>query len=349
MFRRIWTLFIARNKEFLRDRSTLAWNFAFPFLLLAGFSVMFDEDEQTLYKVGIIGFEKEMPTGSGEDLATRQYLTFLRSPFVEFIEFQSKEVAIEKLKHHRIDLVIDPSIKNYWVSESSPNGYMSEKLLFASAGLPTGSFQKQSILGREIPYTEWLFPGILGMNMMFNALFGVGFVVVRYRKNGVLKRMSVTPLKAYEFLISQVLSRMFLMLFATVILFAGCMLVFDFECKGSYFSLMFLAALGGFSLVAIGLIVACRSSSEEFASGMLNFISWPMMLLSEVWFSLEGAHPWVQKLSLAFPLTHLIHGARRIMNDGTSIWSLGPQIIMLAVTSIVFILLGSVLFKWHKE
>ena len=37
--------------------------------------------------------------------------------------------------------------------------------------------------------------------MMFSALWGVGYVVVRYRKNGVLKRLKATPLTAFEYLV----------------------------------------------------------------------------------------------------------------------------------------------------
>jgi ABC-type multidrug transport system permease subunit len=349
MFGRIWTLFIARNKEFYRDKATLAWNFMFPFLILLGFSVIFDEDDQVLYKVGVIASVEQGTSAAGGAVAEIQYKTFLKSSFVEFIEFKTKDSALEKLTHHRLDMVIDSRSKEYWISESSPKGYMTEKLLHACAAVPQGVFEKQAISGREIPYTEWLFPGILGMNMMFNALFGVGFVVVRYRKNGVLKRMSVTPLRAYEFLVSQILSRMFLMLITTLILFVGCMMIFDFECKGSYLLLLGIFALGGFSLVAIGFLVACRSSSEEFANGMLNFISWPMMMLSEVWFSLEGAHPWVIHFSKLLPLTPLIDGARKIMNDGVGLWDLKYHIGVMAVTSIVFIALGSVLFKWQED
>jgi ABC-2 type transport system permease protein len=349
MFGRIWTLFVARNKEFYRDKATLAWNFMFPFLILVGFSVIFGEEDQILYKVGVVGSLDQVTSADAGDPANIQYGSFLKSSFVEFIEFKSKNTALEKLNHHRIDMVIDPQAKEYWVSESSPKGYMTEKLLYASASASEGVFDKQSVSGREIPYTEWLFPGILGMNMMFNALFGVGFVVVRYRKNGVLKRMSVTPLRAYEFLIAQVLSRMFLMLITTLILFVGCMMIFDFECKGSYALLLGVFALGGFCLVAIGFLVASRSSSEEFANGLLNFISWPMMLLSEVWFSLEGAPPWVQYFSKLLPLTPLVDGARKIMNDGAGLWDLKYHIAVMTITSIVFIALGSVLFKWQED
>ena len=101
-------------------------------------------------------------------------------------------------------------------------------------------------------------------------------------------------------------------------------------------------------MISLALLIASRSNSEEFAGGILNIVSWPMMFLSEVWFSLEGARPWVQKFSLAFPLTHMVSGARKIMNDGVSIFELQTQIIVLTTMSIFFLLTGSLLFKWHK-
>ena len=202
---------------------------------------------------------------------------------------------------------------------------------------------------KEIPYVEWLFPGILGMNIMFSAIFGVGYVVVRYRKNGALKRMSVTPVHPWEFLTAQILSRMFVIIATTVIVYAGCAIIYRFECKGSYLLLGFIYSLGAFCMISLGLLVACRSSSEEFAGGVINLLTWPMMFFSEVWFSLEGTHPWAQKASLAFPLTHTIDAARRIMNDGATFADVQIQIIVLAAMSAVFLITGSLLFTWQKD
>mgnify|MGYP003335295856 CR=1 FL=1 len=49
-------------------------------------------------------------------------------------------------------------------------------------------------------YVDWLIAGLLAMNMMFSALFGVGYNIVRYRKTGVLKRLKAAPLRAAELL-----------------------------------------------------------------------------------------------------------------------------------------------------
>ncbi|MDH5728740.1 MAG: ABC transporter permease, partial [Gammaproteobacteria bacterium] len=53
-------IFLARNKEFLRDRSSLSWNIAFPILLVFGFSIIFSDDNNLLYKVGVIGTQQQL-------------------------------------------------------------------------------------------------------------------------------------------------------------------------------------------------------------------------------------------------------------------------------------------------
>ena len=49
------SLLVARNREFLRDRGVLAWNFAFPFVAVAAIGVIFSGGGRDLYKVGVFG------------------------------------------------------------------------------------------------------------------------------------------------------------------------------------------------------------------------------------------------------------------------------------------------------
>ncbi len=344
MLRRIWTLFSARNREFYRDKSTLGWNVFFPLFIIVGFSVLFSNDTQNLYKVGVVGNGEVTTQGVASQLRN-----FREMQYLEFIEFKDREDALYKLNHHRIDLLVDPTTAEYWVSKTSPKGYVVEKILeAASVQDKTTPFKKQSVTGREVTYIEWLFPGILGMNIMFSSLFGVGYVVVRYRKNGVLKRMSVTPVRPHEFMTAQILSRIFVLLSTTAIVYTGTVLIFGFENHGSYLTLLLVFTLGGFTMTSLGLLVASRIASEELAEGFLNILTWPMMFLSEVWFSLEGARPWVKSVSGVLPLTHLVDCARRVLNDGAGIYDLRYQLISLAVMSVVFITTGSLLFKWQR-
>lgn len=183
---------------------------------------------------------------------------------------------------------------------------------------------------------------------MFSALWGVGYTVVRYRKNGVLRRLKATPLTAFEYLTAQMLSRIFLLMFTLVVVWIGCDLLFDFNVQGRYADLLAVFFLGSLSLTALGLILASRGTSEEFTTGVLNFISWPMMFLSEVWFSLEGAPEWIRSGARIFPLTHLLEAARRIMNDGAGLIDVSGEMLVLGVMTLAFLAVGAALFSWTR-
>lgn len=336
---------MARNKEYFRDKSALGWNFIFPFLIIAGFGVIFTGNSRDIYKIAITG-----PAPNTQEISSL-YENFRSMEMLQFLNYETFDSASAKLSHHKVDMIFEPSTGKYWISKTSPKGYIAEKILEAAS---TDQHQDKKLIkieieGKEIPYQEWLFPGILGMNMMFSALFGVGYVVVRYRKNGVLKRLSVTPLKPWEFLTAQMLSRMFLIIFSTSIVYTGCSLLYGFKCRGSFVDLLITVALGGFSMISLGLVIASKTSSEELAEGLLNFITWPMMFLSGVWFSLEGAKPWVITMSKFLPLYHLISAARKIMNDGSGLYEIRYELMSLALMSLVFLTIGSLLFKWGKE
>jgi len=341
-------MFKARNREFFRDRSAFGWNFLFPFLLVAGFGIIFDGKVHNDYKVGLFPAAGNPPALTATDLPDR----FRTLKQIEFIEFKALDEGLDKLRHHKIDFLVELGARpyRYWVNESAPKGYILQKLFEGSLTKPVSRdlAQKTQIEGREIRYIDWLFPGILGMNMMFSALWGVGYVVVRYRKNGVLKRLKATPLTALEYLSAQMLSRLFLLMFTLVVVWTGCHLIFSFTVVGSYLHLALVFFLGSLSLTSLGLILASRGTSEELTTGLLNFISWPMMFLSEVWFSIEGAPRWVHWFAQAFPLTHMLTAARKIMSDGAGLAAILPEITILSVMCVVFLSIGALLFSWTK-
>ncbi len=347
-FKRLWAMFTARNLEFFRDRAAFGWNFLFPFLIIAGFGIVFGGKSFSEYKAGV--FPVESPISIHHRVAIPE--GFQSTRYVEFVGVPSLEAGLLLLKHHKIDLLIQqgPAPHAYWTNESSPKGYILEKMLIASLQPKDigDLLSRQVFQGKEIRYIDWLFPGILGMNMMFSALWGVGYVVVRYRKNGVLKRLKATPLTAVEYLSAQMLSRIFLLMFTLIAVWIGCDAIFSFDVAGSYLDLAVVFFLGCLSLTSMGLVLASRGTSEEFTSGVLNFISWPMMFLSEVWFSIEGAPQWVKWIAGTFPLTHLLTAARKIMNDGAGLSDVMPELMILSAMTVVCLVIGASLFSWNE-
>ena len=138
-----------------------------------------------------------------------------------------------------------------------------------------------------------------------------------------------------------------LLVFVTSVVYEGCNALLHFQMLGSYLDLFIVLCMGSICLISMGLLVAAVVASEEFAGGVLNLVSWPMMFLSGVWFSLEGLHPTVKAAAQIFPLTHVIDSARAIMTEGATLAQVSPHLVVLAIMSAVFLAIGSATFKWE--
>jgi ABC-2 type transport system permease protein len=333
--RRFWAVFVARNKEFLRDRGAMGWNLLFPFFVVFGMAFAFTGKGQDVFMAGVVGDASAMAPG------------FAATRHVKFVAFEDEEEALRKLRHHQVDLVLRPGPDaEYWVNDSSPKGYLVERVMLG-ADPGRKAPKRGAVEGRPIRYVDWLVSGLLAMNMMFSALFGVGYVIVRYRKNGVLKRLRATPLAAAEFLAAQVASRLLLLMSVFAVVYHGSDLFLHYERLGSLAALYLIFLVGATCLVALGLLVAARVQSEELAGGMLNLISWPMMFLSGVWFSLEGAPKGLQAFAHLFPLTYVIEAARAVMTEGATLAQVSPQLFTLAGMTCSFLALGAYWFRWE--
>jgi ABC-type multidrug transport system permease subunit len=334
---RVYALFVGRNIEFMRDRSALAWNLLLPILIIVVFAYAFTEENPEKFKVGLV-IADELPDAAAQFRATR---------YIKFIELAEAQPNLHKVERHQIDLLFDVGSNRYWINRTSANGYIVEKLLIAAYADAQEDLHKVLVEGDEVRYIDWVIPGVIGMNIMWGALFGIGYVIVRYRKFGVLKRLSATPVTAMEFLSAQILSRLWLLLIVNAVIYIGMDVIFDFRMHGSYFNLFLVFALGSVNLICCGLVVAARISSEEVANGVLNMFSWPMMFLSGVWFSLEGAHPLMQKFALLLPLTHITEAARAIMIDGDGLIAIADHLLLLGVSSLILLWVGARIFRWE--
>lgn len=339
MWRRILAILKARNREFYRDRAGLGWNIIMPFLMVFGFAFIFGDKPDDLFKVGIL-------TQSGE--LSPEASPLLGFPHITFIPVSELDAAVMKVERHQIDLLLDlRGAPRYWLNEHSAKGHLAERLVYAAYADAASPPLRQTVSGRALRYVDWVLPGVLAMNVMFSSLWGVGWVIVRYRKNGVLRRLQATPLSAFEFLGAQVLSRLAVVLGASVLVYVGADLLLDFVMRGSYLALFLVYVAGALCLISLGLIVATRLRTEELADGVLNVLSWPMLLLSGVWFSMDGTSPAAQAISDLIPLTHLVNAARRVMIDGAGVAQVLPEITLLGGMGLVLLLIAARLFRWN--
>ena len=93
-------LFSARNKEYFRDRGSMAWGLLFPLLIVIGFAFAFSDTRQDVFKVAWY------QTGESEKLPFHQEI--LETRYIQFVQSDDKSLAIEKLRRHQVDMVIEP-------------------------------------------------------------------------------------------------------------------------------------------------------------------------------------------------------------------------------------------------
>ncbi len=338
--KQLFALFWARNKEFYRDKGSLVWAFVMPPLILGVVALAFSRGDQTLFNIGLYGDNESLP-------ATLQTENLKHS--FHSVHYDNLAKAIQRVQYHQLDLLIQPSDTiqpgKYWINQSSQKGLVVEQLLLNNS---TEKWQKEPVSGREIRYVDWAIPGILAMNLMFSGLYGIGYVIVRYRKNGVLKRLQATPITPLQYLGAQMLSRLCIMITVSTLVFAGAKLLLDFVMLGNYLELFMVAVLGMLAILSLGLIVAARIATEELANGLINLMTFPMMLLSEIWFSLDGAPEWMNAISNALPLTHLVKAARAIMLEGATFTDISIHIAALVTMTTVFLAIAAGLFKWRE-
>ena len=337
MWNRIYALFVARNTEFFRDKAALTWSILLPILIIFVFAYAFTDENPEKFKVAIVLADQLNPP-TDEFKSTR---------FIKFIEVEDIDASLHKIERHQVDMLFDTNTRRYWINQTSPNGYIVEKLLIAAFAGSDQKLNQNLVQGDEVRYLDWVIPGVIAMNMMWGALFGIGYVIVRYRKMGVLKRLRATPVTPVEFLTAQIMSRLWLLLVINVLIYIGMDYFVDFRMNGSYLDLFIVFTLGCICLICCGLVIAARISSEEVANGLLNLMSWPMMFLSGIWFSLEGAHPWMQKFALILPLTHVTKAAREIMIDGAGLLQVADHLLVLGLTSVVLLVIGARIFRWE--
>lgn len=326
------TLFYARNKEFYRDKGSLSWAFLFPILIIIGCAVAFSGDQEKLLHIGVF------PTGS--NITT---LTSINANYSKIIAYDDITLAKKRLANHQLHAVIDNQAHIIWLNSQSHQSQVIAQLLRSQQH----NYLIKPLSGNAIRYVDWVVPGVLAMNIMFGALFGVGYVLVRYRKNGVLKRLHATPVSAFTFLSAQIASRLFIVMAANTLIFIGSYFLLDLKMEGRFIDLFVVALCGAASMIALGLLIASRTASEELAGGILNAATWPMTFLSGIWFSLDETPKAMQYFADILPLTHLVDAARDIMINGATLGDVFPHIAIMLVMGIFSLLLSARLFRWH--
>jgi ABC-type multidrug transport system permease subunit len=196
-------------------------------------------------------------------------------------------------------------------------------------------------------YIDFLIPGLIGMGIMGNSIWGLGFSIVDARRRKLMKRIVATPMRRHHFLLSFLLFRMLLLVVEVGVPIAFGVLAFGVPFRGSAIELTLLAVMGSLAFSSLGLLIASRARTIEAVSGLMNIVMLPMWVLSGVFFSAQRFPDAVQPVIKALPLTALIDALRASMLQGAGFASLAREAGTLGVWMVVCFVVALKLFRWR--
>jgi ABC-2 type transport system permease protein len=337
-----------RMKELRREPEVVFWVFGFPILLALGLGIAFRNKPAVTIPVAIV-------SGQSQDALS----IIQRSPAGSSIhaEVLDEATALRGLRLGKYDLVIESNESNnpgsyaYRYDPARPESVLARALVNDS--LQTGAGRKDPIPTSAITasepgsrYIDFLIPGLLGMNLMNAAMWGIGFALVDMRQRKLLKRFVATPMRRSDFLLALLSSRLLLMLIEVALLLGFGVLAFHMRILGSLWSILLIGAIGAISFGGLGLLTASRAQKIESASGLMNLVMMPMWIFSGVFFSGERFPAMVQPFIKALPLTALNDALRATILEGSSLASQSGRILVLVLWGGVSFALALRWFRW---
>ena len=333
-----------RTLAFVRQPEAVFWVFAFPIILATVLGFAFQSNAPAPNKLAIVS--------AGEPAGLAGLTRRLEADeLLELEFFETRDDAERAVRAGRVDaLLLDPDATppTLRLDPTRPEGEVARlRVLIALGELDESALPTDEVQERGSRYIDFLFPGLIGMNLMSTGLWALGFAVADLRQRRVMKRLLVTPMRRSSFLLSFLLSRMQFLAAEVVVLTSFGLWVLDVPLRASLFQYGLVCLLGAIGFSGLGLLCSSRVKTIEGVSGMLNLIMIPMWLGSGVFFSYERFPAVIQPILKLLPLTAVIDALRATMLEGSGLGAIVPELGVLAIWTVVPFLLALRFFRWE--
>jgi len=363
--KKFWKFTIASIKMFFRNRQALFFSLFMPIMIMVVFG---------LIDFGKMGSTRIEIVDKAKNESSEQFIEGLRK--VDVLEIESTddlEKAKEKLVKGDTDMVLELDKNVFTINPLNPET-KKVKIFISQASIQQGQIgvtvikevftnleheltqskplfeiktEEVSTLGLE--YIDFLVPGIVALAIMQMSLFSIIFVVVAYKKTGVMRRLLVTPIKSYQFIGGQVATRLVVSIMQITVIILLAVFAFNVNVIGSYWLIALLVFWGSIIFLALGLALASFAKTEEAAAPIANIIALPQMFLGNVFFPIEAMPDWLQGIVKYLPLNYLADSLRKVMTEGAGIADISGDMWGLVAWSVITIGLAIIFFRWQEE
>jgi ABC-type polysaccharide/polyol phosphate export permease len=333
-------LILARVREFTREPEAVFWAVFFPILLTAALGIAFGFGSVDVVPVVTSSAELARALEAEPGLS---------------VQLMDESAAQNMLLTGQVALFAHPAPHHgivYRYDDTNPDGRAARLLVDRAVQRAAGRVDPADArdeLVREpgSRYVDFVVPGLVGLGIMSNALWGIGFSIVDSRRRKLMKRLVATPMSRTSYLLSYLAWRMMILGIEVGVPIGFGVVAFGVPVRGSMFDLMLICVVSSLSFSAIGLLLAALPRTIEAVSGLVNLVQVPMWIVSGVFFSSERFPDVVQPLIRALPLTAVNDALRAHMLQGAGLVQLAPQLATLMLWLVACFVIALKLFRWR--
>jgi ABC-2 type transport system permease protein len=371
----LWQLIVALFREIIREPGVLFWGILFPILMSLGLGLAFTKKTDVVRKVAIINntgvsndltvktvvgdfLQKICEKNSIETENTWQWKYLIKDEKLGnsiFMFYNMKwEEAMRSLKRGTINvLLVDfkDSVEYHFdpMNSDAELTYLKLSNIIGKGEIVTARANSEirplTVTGTR--YIDFLVPGLITMGIMMSSMWGISYGIIEKRSKKLLRRLVATPMKKSHFLIALIIVRILMNLIESSVLLIFALIAFKMSIQGSISALIITYLAGNIAFAGIAVFTSSHTSNTEVGNGLINFVVFPMMVLSGIFFSYQNFPEWSIPVIKNLPLTMLTDGVRSIINEGAGYKEVAIPILILLSVGVVFFSVGLKIFKWH--
>lgn len=193
---------------------------------------------------------------------------------------------------------------------------------------------------------ETLIPALIAMVIGMTGLMAITMTMASYRENGVLRRLSTTPVSSLFVLVAQVVVVFSMTALGMLLLVIAGKLVYHVRIPGNLLDILGGFILGSLSFFSIGFILAGTMPTTRTAQIVAMLLLYPMLILSGAAWPRELMPATVQKISAFMPLTYVVNLLRGLWIGepwGNHLLDVGVLLGML----LLGIIISARTFRWE--
>jgi ABC-type multidrug transport system permease subunit len=335
-------------RELYREPEVLFWAVFFPVVLSGVLGFAFSRQESITSKVAVINNEFIQTNSSAKALQEGNTDSLLYSEF-NFTSSSSEEAFLQ-LKRGEIQLIVEPAASNKLIYHFDPrneNARLHYLLLEKRVTPSVAHSTIKPVVTQGSRYIDFLIPGMLALGMMNSCIWGIGWSLIEMRIKKLLRRMVATPMSKPLFLLAQFAARLALSLSESILLIIFAYYIFNVDIQGSIWSVLLMFLAGNIAFGGIAILIASRPEKTQVGSGIINFITLSLTILSGIFFSYTNFPDWAANIISLLPLTLLADSLRGIFNEGLAFSQLAGKALLLIAYGAICFIAGLRVFKWY--